>query len=89
MLKDMLAEQQRRAQEEQLRTNPNMDQRAKIEAAMQNLSGREASYQRIANSARVYLTPAQLQLIQESMTRQIQSKRTELNAQRARLNGGR
>ena len=89
LLKDMLVEQQRRAQEQQLRTYPNMDQRAKIEAAIQNLKGREASYQRIMNSARVYLTPAQLQMIQESMTRGIQNERTELNAQLARLNGGR
>jgi hypothetical protein len=89
LLNDMLAEQQRRAPEEQLRTYPNMDQRAKIEAAIQNLKGREESYQRIMNSARVYLTPEQLQIIQESMTQQIQSKRTELNAQLARLNGGR
>jgi hypothetical protein len=89
LLNDMIAEQQRRAQEEQLRTYPNMDQRAKIEADIQNLKGREESYQRIMSSAKVYLTPAQHQMIQESMTQQIQSKRAELNAQLARLNGGR
>jgi hypothetical protein len=89
LLKDMLAEQQRRTQEEQLRTYPNMDQRVKIEAAIQNLKGREESYQRIMKSARVYLAPAQLQMIQETMTAEIQKKRTELNAQLARLNGGR
>jgi hypothetical protein len=85
----MQAEQQRLAQEEQLRTYPNMDQRAKMEAALQNLKGREASDQRIMNSARVYLTPVQLQKLQEFMTLQIQSKRKELNAQLAQLNGGR
>ncbi len=89
LLNDMLAEQQRRAREEQMRIFPNMDQRARIEAAIQNLNGREESYQRIMNSARVYLTPAQLQAIQGSMTREIQNKRTELNAQLAQLTGGR
>lgn len=89
LINDMQAEQQRLAQEDQLRTYPNMDQRAKIEAALQNLKGREASDQRIMNSARVYLTPAQLPKLQEFMTLQIQSKRKELNAQLAQLNGGR
>jgi hypothetical protein len=87
LLNDMLAEQQRRAREEQVRTYPNMDQRARIEAAIQNLKGREESYQRIMNSAGAYLAPAQLQFIQKSMAREIQDKRTELNAQLAKLNG--
>jgi hypothetical protein len=87
LLNDMLAEQQRRAREEQVRTYPNMDPRARIEAAIQNLKGREESYQRIMNSAGAYLAPAQLQFIQKSMTREIQDKRTELNAQLAKLNG--
>jgi hypothetical protein len=89
LLNTILAEQQRRAQEEQLLTYPNMDQHAKMEMAMQNLKGREQSYQRIVNSASAYLTASQLATMKAAMDRQIQNERAVLKAQLAQVEGAR
>jgi hypothetical protein len=89
LLDTILAEQQRRAQEEQMRAYPTTDRRAQLDTAMQDLKGREESYQRIQDSARNYLTPVQFETMKASMDRQIAMTRNALEQQLAQLENGR
>jgi len=85
LLATLTAEQKRRQEEYRLRAYPWRDQQAQLAFEAETIEATELRNRRVIESASAYLDEQQLAVIQDSMTRNVDSARSRLQARVERL----